>query len=65
MLVGLAMYFKHGINWGIDFAGGANDHAEVQATPFRWTASAPTWPTPRSSSTASRSDNASSSACRS
>ena len=23
MLVGLAMYFKHGINWGIDFAGGA------------------------------------------
>ncbi|MEA2236023.1 MAG: preprotein translocase subunit SecF [Thermoanaerobaculia bacterium] len=23
MLVGAAMYFKHGINWGIDFAGGA------------------------------------------
>jgi len=23
MLVGLAMFFKHGINWGIDFAGGA------------------------------------------
>ena len=23
MLLGLAMFFKHGINWGIDFAGGA------------------------------------------
>ena len=23
MLAGLAMFFKHGINWGIDFAGGA------------------------------------------
>src|SRR3954453_13989684 len=23
ILVGLAMFFKHGINWGIDFAGGA------------------------------------------
>ena len=24
MLLGLAMFFKHGVNWGIDFAGGAN-----------------------------------------
>src|SRR3954463_15094063 len=23
MLLGLAMFFKHGVNWGIDFAGGA------------------------------------------
>src|SRR6266576_6130606 len=23
MLLGLAMFLKHGINWGIDFAGGA------------------------------------------
>jgi len=24
ILVGVAFYFKHGLNWGIDFAGGAN-----------------------------------------
>ena len=24
MIVGAAMFVKHGINWGIDFAGGAN-----------------------------------------
>src|SRR5262245_29181784 len=24
VLIGLAFYLKHGINWGIDFAGGAN-----------------------------------------